>query len=92
MLRNTGDIIDEKETISNLEAASNLWKHTRWIMLSALMHPIYSVVNAIAIGHQSNEKMLAGLRLGYITVSVCALSVGTAFNRAIATFVSHAYG
>ena len=36
--------------------------------------------------------MLAGLGLGALTMGICALSIGTNFNGAAATFISHAYG
>lgn len=62
------------------------------MMLNALLHPIYSVVNAIVLGHQENEKMLAGLGLGSLTMGIMCLSIGTAFNGGVGTFISHAYG
>ena len=53
---------------------------------------MYSIVNAIVMGHQTNEKMLAGLGLGSLTMGICALSFGANFNGAAANFISHAYG
>ena len=61
-------------------------------MLNAFLHPVYSIVNAMVLGHQSNDKMLAGLGLGSLTMGICALSIGSSFTSAAATFISHAYG
>ena len=36
--------------------------------------------------------MLAGLGLGSLTMGICALSIGSNFNGAAGTFISHAYG
>lgn len=36
--------------------------------------------------------MLAGLGLGSLTIGIMALSIGSTFNGAVVTFVSHAYG
>ena len=61
-------------------------------MVNSFIHPMYSIVNAIVMGHQTNEKMLAGLGLGSLTMGIMALSFGSNFNGAAATFISHAYG
>ena len=80
------------ETLPFKEALRNVWKPARWIILKASFHPIYSIVNAMVLGHQTNEKMLAGLGLGSLTIGICLLSIGTSFHGAVGTFISQAYG
>lgn len=72
---------DKKEedltaTIPCSEAFCDIWKNSSWIMLSSFLNPIYSVVNAMVLGHQENEKLLAGLGLGSLTMGICAISIG----------------
>ena len=74
------------------EAVSNVWTPARWVILNAIFHPVFSIVNAMVLGHQDNEKMLAGLGLGSLTIGICALSIGATFNQALGTFVSQAHG
>lgn len=83
---------DLDATIGNKEALCNVWNLGKWIMLNAIFHPIYTVVNAMVLGHQENEKMLAGLGLGSLTMGIGALSIGSSFLGATGTFISHAYG
>ena len=61
-------------------------------MINAFLHPVYSIVNAMVLGHQANSKMLAGLGLGSLTMGICALSIASNFNGAASTFIAHAYG
>ena len=74
------------------EAFMNLWRPARWMILNALLHPTYTIINAIVLGHQENEKMLAGLGLGSLTIGICALSIGSNCNSAVGTFISNAHG
>ena len=69
-----------------------LWSIARWTILNAFLHPIYSITNAIVLGHQSDEKLLAGLGLGSLTIGICALSIGSNCNQAVGTFISNAHG
>ena len=62
------------------------------MILNSLFHPIYSIVNAMFLGHQDNEKMLAGLGLGSLTIGICALSIGSTCNMGVGTFISNAHG
>lgn len=62
------------------------------MVVNAFFHPIYTIVNAVVLGHQDNERMLAGLGLGSLTIGIMALSIGSTFNGAVSTFISHAYG
>ena len=71
---------DKNAILPMREALANVWKPARWIILNAVFHPVYSIVNAILLGHQSNEKMLAGLGLGSLTIGIFALSIGSNFN------------
>lgn len=72
---------DDKEAILPFKTAlSNVWTPARWVILNALFHPIYSIVNAMVLGHQQNEKLLAGLGLGSLTIGICALSIGSTFT------------
>jgi len=43
--------IDKEATLSYREATSDVWKLSKWMILNALFHPIYSVVNAMVLGH-----------------------------------------
>ena len=70
----------------------NLFKPARWMILNALFHPLYSITNAIVLGHQSNDKMLGGLGLGSLTIGICALALGSNCNQAVGTFISNAHG
>ena len=70
----------------------NVWRISRWQILTTLFHPIYSVVNTIVLGHEENEKMLAGLGLGSLTIGMLALTIGATFNGGVGTFISNAYG
>ena len=84
---------NDKEAILPFRTAlSNVWTPARWVILNALFHPIYSIVNAMVLGHQQNEKLLAGLGLGSLTIGICALSIGSTFNQAVGTFISQAHG
>ena len=80
--------VDKEETKSFKEALTNVWRPARWMILNAVFHPIYTIVNAMVLGHQSDEKMLAGLGLGSLTIGIMALSIGSTFNQAIGTFIS----
>ena len=85
--------MNEKQAlIPYRDAFNNIWKIASWQILSSLFHPVYSIVNAIVLGHSENEKMLAGLGLGSLTIGIMALSIGSTFNGAVGTFISHAYG
>ena len=42
---------DKEATKSFIEALKNLWRPARWMILNAIFHPIYSVVNAMVLGH-----------------------------------------
>ena len=92
LLETPGEEKKAVENPTNKEAFCNVWRNSRWIMLNALLHPLYSMVNAIVIGQQDDEKMLAGLGLGSLTMGIMCLSIGTSFNGGVGTFISHAYG
>ena len=70
----------------------NVWRISRWQILTTILHTTYSVVNAIVLGHCENEKMLAGYGLGSLTIGILALTIGATFNGASGTFISNAYG
>ncbi len=42
---------DLNATIGGKQAAKNVWNLGKWIMLNALLHPIYTIVNAMVLGH-----------------------------------------
>jgi|FrelakmetLWP11LW_1041352.scaffolds.fasta_scaffold309820_2 hypothetical protein len=44
-------MIDKQALIPYREAFQNIWKISSWQILSALFHPVYSIVNAIVLGH-----------------------------------------
>ena len=44
-------VVDKEATIPASEAFWNMWRLARWMMVNALLHPIYSIVNAMVLGH-----------------------------------------
>ena len=83
---------DKTAVLPFREAFRNVSRHASAMVVNAIFHPIYTIVNAAVLGHQADEKMLAGLGLGSLTIGIMALSIGSTFNGAVSTFISHAYG
>ena len=84
--------VEAPQLLFDKELFYDIWRNGIWIALNSFLHPVYSIINAMVLGHQTNEKMLAGLGLGSITNGIFALSIGSSFTSAGATFISHAYG
>ena len=45
------------------------------VVIGALFHPLYSMVNALTLGHRDTPQPLAGLGLGSLTVGLLGLSL-----------------
>ena len=62
------------------------------IIIGALFHPLYHIVNALVLGHEETPEPLAGVGLGSLTVGMLGFSVGSSFSSGVATFVAQSYG
>lgn len=74
------------------DAVKSAFKLAINIIIGALFHPIYSILNAIVLGHQAQETPLAGLGLGSLTVGIIALAIGSTGINGVSTFISQAFG
>ena len=62
------------------------------VVIGALFHPIYSIVNSLVLGHQDSPEQLAGLGLGSLTVGLIGLSIVQSFSAGAGTFITQSYG
>ena len=73
-------------------AFKKLIKFAKDVIIAALFHPIYSIVNAIVLGHRDSPEQLAGLGLGSLTIGLIGLSIVQSFSSGVGTFITQAYG
>ena len=44
-------VVDKNAILPFNEAFMRLWRSSRWMILNAFLHPIYTIVNAMVLGH-----------------------------------------
>ena len=62
------------------------------VIIAALFHPIYTIVNALVLGHKDAPEPLAGLGLGSLTIGLIGLSIGQTFAMGAGTFIAQSFG
>merc|ERR1719464_2535455 len=87
-----GEEKDKDQEIPTSKALTKVSSIAKNIIIGTLFHPIYSIVNALVLGHKETPEPLAGLELGSLTVSVMGLSIGSSFAGGVGTFISQSYG
>ena len=60
--------------------------------LGTIFHPIYTVVNAMILGHEADPLPLAGLGLGSLTIGICSLSLHWNFGTGSGIAIGQAFG
>jgi len=60
-------------------------------MIGSLMHPVYSIANAMYLGHQS-EAELAGFGLGSLMLGIIYISNNLMFSMALVPLGAQAFG
>ena len=73
--------LDEKDEnrdgeIPTCEAIAKVFNIAKNIVIASLFHPLYSIVNALVLGHSDSPEPLAGLGLGSLTIGILGLSIG----------------
>jgi Na+-driven multidrug efflux pump len=76
---------------STTEAVMDIWNLAKNIVIGALFHPVYTIVNAATLGRVATEE-LAGFGLGSLTLGIMALSIGACFGGGLSTFISQSFG
>ena len=74
-------LLDEKDAngdglIPTCEAFAKVSNIAKNVVIGALFHPLYSIVNALVLGHKDSPEPLAGLGLGSLTIGILGLSIG----------------
>ena len=82
---------EEEEDLSTCSVMIKLMKFAIFPIMAAIFHPLYMVVNNVALG-RTDETMLAAFGLGSLTIGIMVLSVGASFAMSIGTLVSQAHG
>ena len=57
-----------------------------------IFHPIYTVLNAMVLGHEADHVPLAGLGLGSLTVGILSLSIHWNFGTGSSVAIGQAFG
>ena len=63
-------------TIPTGEAFCKVVNIAKNVVIGFMFHPLYSIVNALVLGHNDSPEPLAGLGLGSLTLGILALSIG----------------
>merc|ERR1719464_12525 len=87
-----GEEKDKDQLLPTSEALTKVSNIAKNIIIGALFHPMYSIINALVLGHRETPEPLAGLGLGSLTVGVMGLSIGSSFAGGVGTFISQSYG
>jgi len=98
LLTDSNDVTDpfidkaDKNTISSLASSvAQVWTLSFWILLYALLHPLYFLISSIAASRLGIAQ-LAGFGLGSLTIATIGISISLAFNGGVLTLVSAAAG
>ena len=62
------------------------------VFAGVIFHPVYSMVNAMVLGHEADHMPLAGLGLGQLTLGICSLSIHWNFGTGSAIAIGQAFG
>jgi Na+-driven multidrug efflux pump len=90
----TVPLIDKPDKIPMPSLASSVaqvWTLSLWILLYALLHPIYFLISSIAASRLGTDQ-LAGFGLGSLTIGIIGISISLAFNGGVLTLASAAAG
>ena len=91
-------LIDDKpeaerdNTLPTCDALGRVAAIAKNVIIGSLYHPMYSIVNALVLGHQDTPEPLAGLGLGSLTVGLIGLSIGQSFAGGVGTFIAQSFG
>ena len=61
-------------------------------MFCMVVLQLQQIINLIFVGHMNDAKLLAGVGMGNLIVSVFGISLFIGLNGALETLVSQAYG
>ena len=62
------------------------------VFFGVMFHPMYTIVNAIILGHEDDHTLLAGLGLGSLTLGICSLSLHWNFGTGSGVAIGQAFG
>ena len=90
-------LLETKKTKAEEEIAySTVFKNSAYqaaiCFFGTMFHPVYSMVNAAALGHGEETQPLAGLGLGSLTLGICSLSINWTFATGSGIVIAQAYG
>jgi hypothetical protein len=82
----------DKITMPSLSSSvAQVWTLSLWILLYALLHPLYFLISSIAASRLGTDQ-LAGFGLGSLTIGIIGISISLAFNGGVLTLISAASG
>ena len=86
------DDMFEQEVKSNGSLVSIILKQAIPGMFCMFVLQLQQIINLIFVGHMNDAKLLAGVGMGNLIMSVFGLSIILGLNGALETLISQAYG
>ena len=92
MLEGDEDKAKFEERIAFSVAFKNSFCTAMICFAGIFFHPIYTMVNAMVLGHQASIDPLAGLGLGSLTIGICSLSIHWSFATGSGVIIAQLFG
>lgn len=70
----------------------NMIKNAAICFFGTMLHPVYSMVNAVSLGQGEEVLPLAALGLGSLTLGICSLSINWTFATGSGIIIAQTYG